>query len=233
MFSFSDLEQIAKAIQYTNVRPDLTRDGLIRHVEECAELNVHAAMVAPCWVELAREILSGTGVRVATTLNFPQANDTIEMKASLVPYLRKAGADEFDFPPNPALLLSGLEREYEQEIRVVTSVAHDNGMVVKAMLEFGFLPTAQLRRRAVELACSAGIDWVKQSSGWGAGGIAATVEDVLLMRETITAPTQIKVSGKVNTRQKMEELFRAGATLVGTSSAPAILAGREGDPNDY
>ncbi len=233
MLDFSDRHSIAQAIQFTNVRPQLTRDGAIAHIETCGELGVHAAMIGPVWVALASEILRGSSTRVATTLNFPQGNDTTEMKVAIVPYLAQLGADEFDFPPNTGFLLSGMVHEYGAEIQAVTDAAHRHGMVAKAMLEFGFLSSDALRRQSVSIACEAGVDWVKQSSGWGEGGIEAVPEDVALMREILRPPTRIKVSGKINSRAKMEVLFREGAEMVGTSSAVEILQNLTGDASAY
>jgi deoxyribose-phosphate aldolase len=233
MINFQNKQQVAKAIQYTNVNPDLTRDGLLAHLELCVQYGFHAAMIGPCWVSLAKDVLKGTGVRVATTLNFPMANDTLNMKIAALRELAKAGADEFDFPPNPGFLLSGMDEEYRQELSEVARVAHEQGMAVKAMLEFGFITTPELKAKAARYACEAGIDWVKQSSGWGKGGCAATTEDVAILKQNITLPCRVKVSGKVNTLEKMQDLFAAGAELVGTSSGPAIVDGLAGDINAY
>ncbi len=54
-----------------------------------------------------------------------------------------------------------------------------------------------------------------------------------LLKANITAPCRVKVSGKVNTIEKMRGLFEAGAELVGTSSGPAIVEGLAGDPDAY
>jgi deoxyribose-phosphate aldolase len=229
---FTDRAQVAKAIQYTNVNPDLTRAGVIEHLETCARYRFDAAMIGPVWASLAKEVLAGSGVRVATTLNFPMANDTLEMKLAALRALAKTGADEFDFPPNPGFLVGGQEREYAEELNEIVRVAHGEGLVVKAMLEFGFLDETQ-KVTATRLAYEAGIDWVKQSSGWGKGGYAATVEDVRLLKANIQPPCRVKVSGKVNSLAKMQELFEAGAELVGTSSGPAIVDGLVGDADAY
>lgn len=233
MIDFSNPTEVASAIQYTNVNPDLTREGLLAHLETTVQYGFNAAMIAPVWVPLAKEVLAGTGVRVASTLNFPMANDTLAMKLTALRELSKAGADEFDFPPNPGYLIGGQDAEYVEELTEVTRVAHEEGMVVKAMLEFGFFATEDLKVRSTRYAYEAGIDWVKQSSGWGKGGLAATVEDVALLAANIEPPCRVKVSGKVNTAQKMKEMFVAGAELVGTSSGPAIVDGGVGDPNAY
>ncbi|WP_437887979.1 deoxyribose-phosphate aldolase [Phytobacter sp. V91] len=233
MIDFNDPRQVARAIQFTNVSPDLTKEGVILHLETCMEFQFDAAMIAPCWVSLAKEVLKGSGVRVATTVNFPQANDTTAMKVAVVRELAKEGADEFDFPPNPGFLLGGMDALYLNELKQVTLVAHDLGMKVKAMLEFGFITEEAMKIKATRYAHEAGIDWVKQSSGWGKGGCAATVEDVRLLKANITAPCRVKVSGKVNTLEKMKAMFEAGAELVGTSSGPEIVKGLVGDINAY
>jgi len=232
MIDFRDKNQVAKAIQYTNVNPNLTRDGLVAHLDTCVKYNFDAAMIAPCYVALSREILQGTGIKVATTLNFPQANDTLAMKLAALKELVKEGPEQFDFPPNPGLLIGGLEKEYFNEMQQIVEVSHASGIIVKAMLEFGFLNEVQ-KIRAAQLAYEAGIDWVKQSSGWGVGGCAATVADVKLLKANIQPPCRVKVSGKVNTLEKMIALFEAGAELVGTSSGPSICDGLAGDPNAY
>jgi len=229
---FSDRAQVAKAIQYTNVNPDLTKDGVIAHLETCAAYAFDAAMIAPVWVSLAKDILAGTGVRVASTLNFPMANDTLEMKLAALRALAGTGVDEFDFPPNPGYLIGGQEREYANEIEQIVALAHGEGIRVKVMLEFGFL-TEEQKVTATRLSYQAGVDWVKQSSGWGKGGYAATVEDVRLLKANIQPPCRVKVSGKVNTIEKMRALFEAGAELVGTSSGPAIVDGLVGDADAY
>lgn len=229
---FTDRRQVAAAIQYTNVNPDLTREGVLAHLQTCVDYGFNAAMIGPCWASLAADVLRGTGVRVATTLNFPQANDTLAMKVAALGELARTGAQEFDFPPNPGYLIGGMEDDYAAELREIVNVAHGAGLVVKAMLEFGFLNDDQ-KARAAQLASEAGIDWVKQSSGWGRGGVAATVADVAVLKANISPPCRIKVSGKVNTLDGMRALFGAGAELVGTSSGPAIVDGAVGDPNAY
>ncbi|MDY7103075.1 MAG: deoxyribose-phosphate aldolase [Actinomycetota bacterium] len=232
MIDFGDRRQVAAAIQYTNVSPNLTRDEAVRHLETCAQYGFDAAMIAPVYCDLARRVLAGTGVKVASTLNFPQANDTLAMKIAALRELAAAGAEQFDFPPNPGLLLGGEIEAYTRELTEVTRVAHEEGLVVKAMLEFGFLDESQ-KALAAKIATEAGLDWIKNSSGWGVGGCAATVEDVEVLVANSQAPTRVKVSGKVNTLAKMRDLFEAGAELVGTSSGPAIVDGLEGDSEAY
>ena len=89
MIDFNDKKQVAKAIQYTNVNPNLTREGLLKHLDVCMKYDFQAAMIAPCYISLAKDVLKGTGIQVASTLNFPQANDTLDMKLAALKEMMK------------------------------------------------------------------------------------------------------------------------------------------------
>lgn len=232
MIDFNNKKEVARILQYTNVNPNLTKEGLIEHLELCKRYGFDAAMIPPCYVAFAKEYLKGTGIKVASIINFPAGNDSVAMKLAALKELIKDGVDEFDFPPNPGYLLGGEEHLYLHELNQITTLAHRHNVKVKVMLEFGFLNESQ-KIRAVQLASTAGVDWIKNSSGWGAGGSPATVEDVHLIKKYMFGISKIKVSGKVNSLKKLKELVEAGAELAGTSSAVMIMQDLEGDPNAY
>lgn len=232
MIDFNNKKEVARLLQFTNVLPTMTHSDLIRHLDLCKQYGFDAAMIPPCYVRIAKEYLQGTGIKVASIINFPTGNDSLGMKLAALTELIRDGVDEFDFPPNPGYLLGGQEDLYLDEMVQVVKLAHLHGVKVKVMLEFGFL-SEPLRIKAVELASRAGVDWIKNSSGWGAGGTPATVDDVLLIKQHMHGISKIKVSGKVNTLSKLKELVEAGAELAGTSSAVLIMQDLEGDPNAY
>ena len=222
MIDFNDKRQVAKAIQYTNVNPNLTRDGMLKHLETCMKYDFQAAMVAPCYIELAKDVLKGTGIQVASTLNFPIANDTLPMKIAALKEMIKTGVNQFDFPPNPGLLLGGEEKAYFEEMRQIVEVAHASGVIVKAMLEFGYITTPELKKKAAQLACEAGIDWVKTSTGQYGG---PSGQDVMLMGGAVKGTkTKVKVAGVKDPRPQNAFCFiQAGAELIGTRAAVEIL----------
>ena len=166
--------------------------------------------------------LKGTGIQVASTLNFPIANDTLPMKIAALKEMIKTGVDQFDFPPNPGLLLGGEEKAYFEEMRQIVEVAHASGVIVKAMLEFGYITTPELKKKAAQLACEAGIDWVKTSTGQYGG---PSVQDVMLMVDAVKGTkTKVKVAGVKDPRPQNAFCFiQAGAELIGTRAAVEIL----------
>jgi deoxyribose-phosphate aldolase len=140
------------------------------------------------------------------------------------------GADEIDYEPNMGFFLSGMYDEFRQEAADIARAAE--GRPVKAMLEFGFLKTVEEKRHAVQLIDEGGVHWIKQSSGWGAGGIAATAEDIRLLRETVKK-AKVKASGKVNSYERAIEMFEAGAEMIGTSTGTHILERTQGAWEHY
>ncbi len=214
--------QLAQHIQFTNVAPNTARSSIIAHVETCAEYGLDAAMVSMCWVPLARDILRGTEVKVATCFSLGSGTESIQGKVELLRECLILGADEVDYEPNMGLYLSGMYAEFQQEAAELVKASM--GLPFKAMLEFGYLKTDAQKRHAAGLLVEAGVPWIKNSSGWGPGSVPATVEDISLLCDVCAgSSSRVKASGKINSYEKAVALLNAGAELLGTSSAAAIL----------
>lgn len=90
-------EELASFMQSAKLMPNITRDEIIAHIEECAQYKFNAAAVAMCWVPLARDILRGTGVRVVTFFGFGMGNESLNAKLALINEAQSLGADEVDY----------------------------------------------------------------------------------------------------------------------------------------
>ena len=214
----SDTAFLAGRIQHTIISNALTEERWRQHIAECLQYKFHAAMVPPAWVRKTREILRGTGIRTASFVDFPYGTMTGEGKAFEAGQLVSLGAEEIDLMPNVGFLLSGMEKEYLEDIRGVVGAA--NGVPVKIMLELPLLNATQ-KERAVALSIEAGIAYLKNASG-GAVGVA-TPEDMRFLRRLAPTSVRVKASGGIKTVRQVRELLAAGADLVGTSSGVAIM----------
>ncbi len=215
-------QELAKLIQYTNVKPQSSRDEIVAHVEKCAEYNFDATMVQMCWVPVAKEILKGTIVQVATCIGLPMGGESLHAKIGLVRECFALGADTVDYEPNIGYYRSGMFDEFREEGAALVRAAE--GREVKAMLEFGFLYSEEEKRNAVKLLTEGEVHWIKNSSGWGEGGIPATAEDMALIRSvTEGTKSRVKASGRVNTYEKAIEMLNAGAELIGSSTGDNII----------
>lgn len=213
-------EELAGRIQFTQVKPQTTKEDIIKHVEKCALYKFDAAMIQMCWVPLAKEILAGTDVDVATAIGLPMGGESLHAKIGLMRECFALGADTVDYEPNMGFIVSGMYDEWAEEGAALVRAA--DGREVKAMIEFGFLETEELRKKAASLLDQAGVHWLKQSSGWGEGGIPATPEDIKLLKSVATK-SRVKASGRVNSYEKAMIMFEAGAEMIGSSTGDKIV----------
>ncbi len=224
-------QQIARLLQFTNVRPDATREDMRKHAELSVQYGFHAAMVPMCWVPLVREITAGSPVRVATCIGLGLGHESLHAKVAMIRECLALGADEVDYEPNMGYFLSGMFIEFQEEAEAIVQAA--GSMPVKAMLELGYIKTDDQRRLAARLLDEAGVPWVKNSSGWGAGSEPASPENIRLLRASVSSRCKVKASGKINSYEKSIALLEAGAELLGTSSAIEIVNQGEGNQSNY
>lgn len=210
--------RLASRIQSTIISNTLTRDRWEQHVAECLKFHFQAAMIPPAWVKKTSEALRGTGVRVASFVDFPYGTMTSAGKAYEAGQLVEHGAEEVDLMPNVGFLLSGMERVYADDIAGVVKAA--GKVPVKIMLELPLL-SAQQKERAIFLSVEAGVAYLKNASG-GAVGVA-TPEQIAFLRRLAPSHVRVKASGGIKTAQQVRDLVQAGADLVGTSAGVQII----------
>lgn len=180
-------------------------------------------MIPPAWVKRTAKALEGTGVRVASWIDLPFGVMTGAGKAYESARLVEEGVQEIDLMPNVGFMLSGLEKEYFEDIRGVVEAAR--GIPVKVMLELPLL-NAQQKERAIALSIEAGATYLKNISS-GMVGVAKP-EEIRFLRRRAPARIRIKASGGIKTAQQVRELLEAGADLVGTSAAVEIVQELQG-----
>jgi deoxyribose-phosphate aldolase len=123
---------------------------------------------------------------------------------------------------NVGALKSGDHDLVRRDIEKVTDACHEAGAVGKVIIEAALL-TDEEKVVASHLAKLAKADFVKTSTGFGPGG--ATVEDVLLMRETVGPKLGVKAAGGIRSADDVREMIAAGATRIGASASVQIVTG--------
>ena len=61
----------SKYIDHTQLKPDATKEKIIALCNEAAQYDFASVCVNPCWIELCREQLKDTDVKVCTVIGFP------------------------------------------------------------------------------------------------------------------------------------------------------------------
>ena len=211
---------LAAAIDHTLLKPEATREQVLKLCAEAAEHRFACAMVNPAWVPTAYAALAGTGVPVGVVVGFPLGANLTSTKREEAAALVRLGARELDMVLNIGLLKSGENGLVQNDIRGVAEVVHEAGAILKVILETSLLSLEE-KLRASELACLAGADFLKTSTGFSTGG--ATAADVALLRGVAGGRCGVKASGGVRTLEDARVMLEAGANRIGASASVAIV----------
>ncbi|SCF19804.1 deoxyribose-phosphate aldolase [Micromonospora viridifaciens] len=209
---------LAPYIQHTLIEAGVTRDRIVAHAEEAVRYGFNAAMVPGSWVPEVAEVLRGTGVEVASALDFPTVGVTTSAgKAAEAESLVRAGATQIDIGVQLGWLKSGRYDAFRDDI---AGVVQASGVPIKVMLELPLLTPAE-REAAVELAIEAGAAVLKNASS---GAIeVANPESVAYLVARAPEGVKVKASGSIKSFDQAVSLLRAGAVLLGTSAGVAIV----------
>jgi deoxyribose-phosphate aldolase len=212
---------MAKMIDHTLLKPEATRDEVVKLCEEAKKHRFASVCVNTTWVPLCRAMLSGTDVMVCAVVGFPLGAMTPTAKAYEAREAVRQGAKEIDMVINIGALKSrDYETVFEDICRVVKSSAPAG---VKVILETSALDTEQ-KIIGCTLSKLAGAAFVKTSTGFGKGG--ATVEDIQMMRRIVGNDVGVKASGGVRTAEDAIKMAAAGANRLGASASVAIVTGQ-------
>jgi len=212
-------EQLAKTIDHSLLRPELTEADVVAGCDLAAQYHVASVCVKPCHVKLAKKLLADSDVAVGTVVGFPHGNSTMATKVFETQEAVAAGATEIDMVINIGELRSGHADYVRNEIRAVVNAAHPQA-IVKVILENAYLTQAE-KVLGCQLVEEAGADFVKTSTGFAPTG--ATVEDITLMRASVGPPVQVKAAHGVRTLDQLLAMIDAGATRSGATATAALL----------
>lgn len=212
---------LAGRIQHTLYDVGTSASDVRRHCEECVEYGFAAAMIPARYVGLAVDVLAGTGVDVATAVDFPIGLMTERGRVAEAMAIAEAGANQIDLGVPIGLLVDGEDAQFANSIASVVQAV--SPIAIKVMLELPLL-TVEQAERAVRLSIDAGALWLKNASS-GAVGVA-TPEEIHFLRSRAPEHVRVKASGGIHTAQQVADLIAAGADLVGTSSGVSIVEGR-------
>lgn len=204
----------ASLIDHTLLKPEASESDIKKLCNEAIQFGFASVCVNPTWVKKAAEFLRGSSVPVCTVIGFPLGATLPDVKAYEARRAIFNGAREVDMVINIGALKSGDDCAVEADIRAVREAAHENGVLLKVIIETALLSDEE-KVRACLASKNAGADFVKTSTGFAKGG--ATADDVSLMRRTVGSSLGVKASGGVKGIEDARAMFEAGATRIGAS----------------
>ena len=212
-------EQHAAMIDHSLLKPELTLDDVVAGCDLAARYRVVSVCVRPADVSLCAERLADSDVAVGTVVGFPHGVNTTATKVFEAEQAMADGAVELDMVLNIGWLRSGELARVEADIRAVVETAGGDALV-KVIFENAYLDDAQ-KVAACELTEAAGADYVKTSTGYAASG--ATLEDLKLMRASVSPAVKVKAAHGVRTLDDLLAVREVGAERIGATQTAVML----------
>ncbi len=220
-------KEIAAKLDHSLLQPFLTDEDIVKGCEIAKRYGTATVCARPQDIPLVARLLAGTGVLPCTVIGFPHGAHRTDVKVYEAKKAMEDGCRELDMVLAIGKLKSGAYDDVEADIRAVAEAAHAGGAILKVILETCYL-TDEEKVVACRLSEKAGADFVKTSTGYGSAG--ATVEDVRLMRASVSPKVRVKAAGGIRTREAVLAMIEAGADRCGVSATAKIL--EEDEPKE-
>src|SRR5271167_2839412 len=135
----SDWHKAAFLIDHTLLKPETAREQVVALCDEALRYGFYSVMVNPTHVARAVAQVRGTSVKVGTVVGFPLgANLTVTKLAEAEAVLR-SGAHEIDAVLDITALKARDRVLLQTEKRSLTQLTHDQGGLLKVILETALL----------------------------------------------------------------------------------------------
>ena len=219
----------AQYLEQTNLKPTLDGNDIEKLIEQTLKYKFMGVCVPPFWVKKVKRDLLKTDTKVVTVIGFPLGYNRTETKVTEAEVALKDGADELDL----VISLTGFKTNpfwAKVEIVRLAELAHQAEKMLKVIIETAYLSQKEIIETA--LICEeAGADFVKTATGYASAGFSSTtdfyagakLEDIKLIRSTVSEMVGIKASGGIKTYQQVQDFVKAGAERIGTSSGVEIM----------
>ena len=218
------VRRFAKLFDHSVVRPDATREMVLRAAEIAMRLDTATLTVQPHYIRTATAALRGSGVLVGSVVGFPHGNETPAMKEYQANEVLDLGAREIDMVMNIPALKNQEKDVFVRDIAGVVAAAAAYDSVVKVITENCFL-TEEEKGRACDWIAEAGADFVKTSTAYAEGG--ATLDDVRLMYQAVRGRCLVKAAGGIRSLDDVLAFLKAGARRFGSTRTDQFVTAFE------
>ena len=225
------LRELAKMIDHSILHPTFTDKDLEEGCEIAKKYDVASVCVKPYMVKDAVELLKGTDVKVGCVVGFPHGNSTMKTKCFEIMEACEDGAEEIDVVINIGKALQGDLAYVEKEVYFLANFCHEKGAILKVIIETDFITDDDLKRTLCKICSRAGADYLKTSTGYGFvkqpngdyNYKGATVDDILLMKESVSEGVKIKAAGGIRNLEQLLAVQAAGASRCGATATKSMM----------
>jgi deoxyribose-phosphate aldolase len=217
-----DKEELARKLATSLIEADVTEDDVKKFIEKAKKNPFRAIAVDLPYLELAKKLLQGTGIRLTAVISYPLGGMTTETKIRQLEYAIEKSADEADVSLNYNAIRSDDFATTSDDLKRVVKAAGDKIEIV-AVLQSAIL-TNEEKIKVCNLIYEVGVRAIKVASGFGWN---TRPEDVILIRREFGDKFRIEASGGIRTTEQALEMLRLGAANCHTSTWEKVLEGAE------
>jgi len=222
------IEEFKKRIEYSLCQQFASEDDVRLFCEDAKSVGVGVVCVNPVNVLLTAQLLKNTPLEISGNIGFPFGSHPTESKALETEIAVRDGATQIDMVMQIGALKSKKNQIVQTDIEAVVEKAQ--GRIVKVIIEAWVLNEEE-KQRASKLVETAGAHMVKTSTGVRTQYLqmvnnnpqGATIEDILLIRKTVSDKMRVKASGGIYTLDDALEFLRAGADQLGVSKGAELI----------
>lgn len=211
---------LAKYIEHTNLKPNCTKNDIIKLCNEAIEFGFYGICISPYFVQLAKKTIGKKNIKIISVAGFPLGYSTVGAKVEEAKKAIISGADEVDMVMNIAAFKSGDIQTVQNDIQSVVTVCHLQNKKIKVIIETAYLTDDEIRS-ACKICADCEVDFVKTSTGYADKG--AEIKSVKLIRENLPAKIKIKAAGGIKTKKQAIDLILAGADIIGSSNSIKLI----------
>jgi len=216
---------ISKLIDQTFLKKVATEEELKKVAKEAKDHDFRGFCVFPEHTKTAKEVLSGTGVKVTTLIDEPTGASPHEERIKMVEKAKFDGSDEVDVVMKIDDFKNGKYGEVLNDLKEICRI-----LPTKVIIGSGYLTDEEIKK-ASEIVKESGAICVKTATindPLDHTELPEKAKHVKIMRESAPG-LLVKAAGGVRTLADLEMMVEAGADIIGTSSGVEIVdEAREG-----
>jgi len=220
-------KELARYIDQSVLKPEFTQAEIRQYIREGIDFGCKTVCINPASIPIAKELCKGTDTGICVVCDFPFGLSSTRSKVLQAEEILASGnIEDLDIVSNYGWIRSGMWEMVKADIQAVAEVCHKHGTLLKVIFETDALTLEEVAK-ATDVACIAGADFVKTSTGFFTGGESkgATTEVVRVMLDAAKGRCKVKGAGGIRTKEHFLELIDMGIARmgIGYKSTPVVL----------
>ncbi|MBU4351411.1 deoxyribose-phosphate aldolase [Candidatus Parcubacteria bacterium] len=206
-------KEIVKIIDHTNIKKEADQADIAKSCQEAKEFGFRGLCLNPQWIKLAKQELTGTGVKIICLIDPPMGISPHELRIQKCQKAKLDGADEID------VVMNIIDMKYGRYLNILGDLKEICQILpTKVIIGSGYLTNNEVEK-ASQLVKEAGAICVKTATEKDPLGHSELIEKAnhLKIMRGAAPGLLIKAAGGIKSLEDLEMMTAAGADIIGTS----------------